>query len=397
MMKGKAHLDILFFAEDPGAANYMVDLPLQCQAVGFSCRVLADGLAKGFFQKAEVPYEDIGGCDDPGEVLRELSPRLLVVGTSENPRSLGFGLVEAARRAGIRTLGVVDAFMNAAYRFRGLGEDPLKFAPEWIAVPDAWTRRAFLDLGHPEDHVVVCGHPRYDAVRQRGLELKEQGKEALRGRLFPDAQPGDAVVLFASELSEGLNRSQFTRSEEYTLQGWGGSSLRTPIVLEEFLEALDHSKERPYLALRLHPKEQQKDFSAFLDRFDRVSQGEPVLEVIFASDFVVGLTSTLLLEACLLGRPTLSILPRELEREWLPTIRAGLTLCSTTRKELRALLPRFLSGVKSKDAPRCEDVFVFGAPARVMAFIKIVLGIHIPIQGGEAEETSVRNGAFPRA
>ncbi|MBN2124008.1 MAG: hypothetical protein JW821_06930 [Deltaproteobacteria bacterium] len=394
-MKDKSSLDILFFAEDPGAANYLVDMPLRCRAEGFRYKVIAESLARGFFRETEVPYEDVEGSDDPGDLLRRFNSRLLVVGTSENPRSLGLKLVETARKKGMATLGVVDAFMNAAYRFRGLGEDPLRFAPEWIAVPDAWTQSAFLDLGHPSDRVVICGHPRYDAVRQRSLQLRGRGREAVRRRIFPDAGPEKPIVLFASELSEGLNPSQFTWSEEYGLSGWGESRLRTPIVLEEFLEAVDHLPDRPYLALRLHPKEHRGDFTAYLDRFDRVSQREPVLEVIFASDFVVGLTSTLLLEACLVGRPTLSILPREAEREWLPTVRAGLTRCATTREELQALLPGFLSGLETKHVPKCDDVFVFGALGRVITLIKSILGIPVPIPAGSAKKTRHRDGAIP--
>jgi hypothetical protein len=398
MMKEKVFPDILFFAEDPGPANYVVHLPAECQNQGFTCKVLAGGTASRSFQEAEVPYEEMmGGHGTPTDIIRRLSPRVVVVGTSENPGSPGFGLLEAAKRSGLATIGVVDAFMNAAYRFRGSGEDPLRFAPDWIAVPDEWTRGAFLDLGCHENRVVVCGHPRYDFVRQRADDLKAQGKEALRRQLFPDVQPKKRVVLFATELSKGLNLPQFLRSGEYTLTGWGTSNLRTQIVLEEFLSALDDSNERPYMALRLHPKEAQRDFAAYLAHFDRISQWEPVLEVIFASDFVVGLTSTILLEASLLGRPTLSILPREAEREWLPTIRAGLTACVTTREELQALLPRFLTGSVSNRVPRLDDVFVFGATKRVVDLIKTVLNTHVATRAGRSMETRGRDGTLSRA
>jgi len=397
MMKEKVSPDIVFFAEDPGPANYVVHLPAECQNQGFTCKVLAGGPASRSFQEAQVPHEDIGGLGTPKDIIRRLSPRALVVGTSEDPRSPGFGLLEAAKRSGLPTIGVVDAFMNAAFRFRGSGEDPLRFAPDWIAVPDQWTKRAFSALGCRENRVVVCGHPRYDFVRQRAIELEAQGKQALRRQFFPDAQPNKRVVLFATELSKGLNLPQFLKSGEYTLTGWGTSNLRTQIVLEEFLGALDDPNERPYMALRLHPKEAQKDFAAYLSRFDRISQWEPVLEVIFASDLVVGLSSTILLEASLLGRPTLSILPREAEREWLPTIRAGLTPCATTREELQALLPRFLSGALSNRMSGLDDVFVFGAAKRVVDLIKTVLNTHAPTRDGRSRETRGRDGTLSRA
>ena len=63
------------------------------------------------------------------------------------------------------------------------------------------------------------------------------------------------------------------------------------------------------------------------------------MALLYCADLVVGLTSILIVEATLLGTPTLSITPRAKEAAWLSTIEMKLTPMATTREEIRQLLP----------------------------------------------------------
>jgi hypothetical protein len=375
--KGKPQSpDILFYAEDPGAANYIVHLPAVCKERGLLSVVLAAGRAKEFFKEHGVPFEDISGLKTPLGILQKLAPNLIVVGTSENPGSPGLKFVEEGRSEGIPTVGVVDAFMNASYRFRGYTDDAMTYVPNWLIVPDEWTKREFVDLGFPEERAVVCGHPQYDFVRKKADELERRDKKALRSRFFPEAPEGKLVAVFAAEISDGLNPEQFLLSKEYTLFGRGGSQKRTDIVVEELLKAIALLPERPYLVLRLHPKNELGEFAKYTEEFDQISREQPVLDMIFASDGVIGMTSMLLLEAAILGRPTFSIVPKKEERDWLPTIRAGLTVCASTRDEIRMLLKDFLESVSLGKSVLTDDVFVFGASQSALSLFEDILSMH---------------------
>lgn len=368
--------DVLFYAEDPGAANYIVHLPAVCEERGLSSVAIASGRAKEFFKEHGVPFESISGLETPFGILRRFDPGLVAVGTSEDPRSPGLNLIEEARSMGIPTVGVVDAFMNAFYRFRGYTEDAMAYAPNWIIVPDKWTKQEFVDLGFPAEKAVVCGHPQYDFVRDKANEMRRKDKNALRSHFFPKASEEKLVAVFAAEISGGLNPDQFLLSKEYTLIGRGGSKKRTDIVVEELLEAVALLPERPYLVLRLHPKNDPAEFDGYMDEFDQISREQPVLEMIFASDCVIGMTSMLLLEAAILGRPTFSIVPKKEERDWLPTIRAGLTVCASTRDEVRILLKEFLESVSSGKPVLLDDVFVFGASQSAVSLFLDILSVH---------------------
>jgi hypothetical protein len=325
---------VLIFVEDPGAANGVCSLPAALAKRGVGSLLCTGGAAWTYLQGKVEPLEQLGPNADAGSLLDREAPSAVLVGTSENPETLGLGLVDEARRRAIPCAAFVDAFANAAYRFRGTSNDPLAHCPDRVFVPDSWTRDEFALLGLAQSRIVITGHPHYDDVLLKAAELEREGQHAVRRRVLPRAPQGVQVVTFAAEISTGLNPTQFQRSPEYTLHGRGGRHGRTEIVLEELATAVSALRPRPHFVLRLHPKNTLDEFGPLLDEVDEVSHGGSALDVAFASDLVAGMTSTILIEASLLGRATLSIVPRPLERDWLPTIRAGTTAAATTRAEI---------------------------------------------------------------
>ncbi|MGV8081450.1 MAG: hypothetical protein AB2L22_15505 [Syntrophales bacterium] len=271
-------------------------------------------------------------------LIREIQPRVLLTGTSENPDTLGLRLIDAARQAEIPSAAFVDAAMNASYRFRQRSTDALASAPDWILVPDVWTQDEFVRIGARADRVIVCGHPHYDYVLNLFKTWTDIDREAMRKKLLPGLAKGRQVLIFLSEGSERVPLLQPVPLEEYVMRGRGLRKGRTEIIMEEFLDAVGTLPQRPYLVLRLHPKDHGDDFKEYGDEFDCIDQTSPPLELVYCADLVVGMTSMLLLEAALLGRRTLSIVPRELEKEWLPTIRQGITPCVTNRADLAVTL-----------------------------------------------------------
>lgn len=324
---------VLVHVEDPGAANYVAELPAALESAGSPCVLVAEGMAAALLERRGVSFRP-RGAQGAAALLDAWSPAAVVVGTSENPDSEGHALVREARARGVATVGVVDAFANASQRFRGRTEDPLAFAPDVVLVPDPWTRDAYVALGMESSRVELCGHPQYDLVLRERERLAAMDRVELRRAVLPTV--GDApLVVFVSEISTGLDPQQFQRGPEYTLQGRGSRDGRTEIVLEEVIDALRECAPGAVLVSRLHPKNTREEFGALLGELAGVSEGGSPLAAVWAADLVIGMSSMLLLEAALLGRPTLSVVPRELERDWLPSTRTGATPCVTMRGALR--------------------------------------------------------------
>jgi hypothetical protein len=327
--------------EDPGALNFLA--PLVDMLIEQDVSLVIFGVGVGARQLSERGYLVIQppSEQDAEKILRAYGCNLLIIGTCEDKHTPAFGLVRAARLAGIQTLGVVDAAVNAQFRFRGSSDVPLAHAPDWMIVPDEATADAFDQLGFPRDRISIVGHPARDLARRRSLSLRLAVDDGRHARTQDKYR-----IVFVSELSDGLDQGQYTRSKDYTLMGRGNSSARTAIVAEELLDALsalrDHHGINSTLVLRLHPKQAKSDLGALSDEFDEVSIGGDPLEVVATADLVVGMTSMLLLQASDIGLNCLSILPREQEKAWLPDVALGVIPSVTDRSSLRASLLNLL-------------------------------------------------------
>ena len=307
------------------------------------------------------------------ELLSKFKPRLALLGTSANPDTFGFDLIAEAHDLGVMTIGVLDAFGNADYRFRGHTVNPLAHAPEWLAVPDKWTKNAYTSLGYPSERIAVCGHPHYDYVLEATERLGESDRQVLRRVMFPFNHEDAPVVIFGAEPFIGLNPGKYGRKHNYTLEGRGNKLNRTEIVLEEFLDVIVRVKPIPYLVLRMHPRNTREELASFLGYFHQVSDDGVSLDLLFAADLVVGMTSMLLQEAAIMGRRTLSIVLRGAEKESLPMVRAGIIPCVSTQDELRTILPELLRRNAKPDADRINQFLQFGSLKKTVAFIESLL------------------------
>ncbi len=367
----------LFFAEDTGAANYLAGMPEILGSLGLPGRMLASPHAARHFERLQVAYQPAPEAGAATTVIKSLRPRLIVVGPGINLDSVGLELLAAARESGIESVGIVDQRQNLSDRFRGRTDDPLSYTPDWILVPDPVSSDYFVHAGSRPDQVIVCGHPHFDRIYQIGQAQTALDRHDLRRRLLPNCPDAARIVTFAAEPARRVRGSvgAYRSGPDYTLTGRGGAEYRTDVVLEEFLDAVAAIDRPIYKVLRLHPHDpQDREFSAYYDEFDQISVGGLPHELILASDLVVGMSSMLLIEAALLGRATLSIVPRPQERSMLLSVEAGLTPCVHTRHDLHALLPRLLDNARGIDLDEVRDVFPPNSTARVREFFAARLG-----------------------
>ncbi len=333
-----SRLDVLIAVEDPGAANFVLELPGTFSREGMSCRIVAWGPARGFLLDRGLAFGEPAPGAGPGDILDADASRVVLAGTSQNPRSPVLGLIDEAGERGIPTVGFVDTAADANLRFNGLTDDPLRHAPQWLLVPDKVTEQAFAALGFPGERVRICGHPAYDRVLRRVRDFERLDRSVLREELLGEDPFPRPVWMFAAE--HGGDDPRQRRGPGYTLHGRGDSDRRTDIVLEEVLDVAAQWEPRPYVVLRLHPKNTREEFAHYLPEVDFVSSGGDPLRLVWISDVILGLSSMLLMEAALAGRYALSVVPREEEREWCPGVVNGLTPCVHTRQGLREALER---------------------------------------------------------
>lgn len=210
-----------------------------------------------------------------------------------------------ARERGIPSLGVLDQWQHYALRFSGPRPDErLAYLPHRIAAMDHHARRELIACGIPGDIVVVTGQPAFDRLARRRAEWAPADTRQIRERL--GVAPGARLVAFVAEPLRRDFAHEIGYDEHVTL--------RDVLALCADLVTRDLAV---HLAVKLHPQSDREEF-AWVKSFP-VPAGlgltihgteESPLPLALASDVVIGMASTLLLEAILLGRPTVSFQPR---------------------------------------------------------------------------------------
>ncbi|HUS56057.1 MAG TPA: hypothetical protein VMY41_18885 [Thermohalobaculum sp.] len=367
---------VLMFAEDTGAANYLAEVPRLLAEIGVDSRLVASQYAARHFDRLGVACERGRGNGDPRPYF-DRPPIIAMAGTGNNLDSFGLRLIDEARMRGIETVGVVDQRQNLGDRFRGRSGEPLYHRPDWILVPDLGSKNYFVSQGCEEKRILVCGHPNFDNMYALRDTYRESDRRRLRARMFPKCTDIQRLIVFGTEPAKKVRGSigVYRKTPDYTLTGFSGTEYRTHIVIEEFLGALRTVKAPVYTVLRLHPHDpDDHEFEEYYGSFDAVSRSGLPLELMLASDLVVSLTSMLLIEAALLGRPTLSILPRRSEAQMLISIERGLTPCVYRREDLMITLDRMIAAPEPISREALERIITPNSIGRIREFLNDRIG-----------------------
>lgn len=359
---------LFVYVEDPGAANFVMPMLDGLAEAGWGVELYACRGGLTYLQSNGVQPTAYEQPQNVERFLQEINPQAAFFGTSENLDSHVFDLIDTALALNIPGFGMVDGPANVNARFKGRSSDAFAHVPDYLLLPDEWTADEYAKLGLAQDRLLISGHPYYEQISRYGDELRAQGKTTLRQKYFDEDARDRDIVVFLSERSDGLNAESYTYSSSYTLKGWGKSQKRTHIVLETFLDAVQALDEKPYLVLRMHPQDDLSDYEVYLDHFDHVSTGWQPLDVIYGTDLVVGMTTSLLTEAAIIGLNTMSILPMAAEKDINLAVRDGATPFAVTPTDANALL-KFLIEKKQGASSLAKDLVIQNASERVVQFL----------------------------
>jgi hypothetical protein len=358
---------LLLFAEDAGAAAFIAPLIQPLRDAGLNIRVYATATASNRLKEWGIEYHLLKSTDSAQELLSDVD--LVATGTAINARTMGLALIDEARLRGIPSVGLVDSHQHMEWRFRGETLDPLAHRPDWVLLPDSAAHDHARELGFPLDGLVICGHPSLDRVRALAQDPAVTNSAQIKRRDLTNGL-AEPIVLFVTEPSVNVYGGSFERDPAYTLPGRPNRKFRTDIVLDEFLDAIAKLQMPVCTVLRPHPATSDPEISAHVGLFDRLDRSADVHSLVLAADLVVGMTSILLVESVLMGRPTLSIVPRRSEAAWCSAVLAGVTPCVWTRSGLDQELAKALRTPRLPDRERVNQVYPPGAIQRIAGFFR---------------------------
>jgi hypothetical protein len=209
-------------------------------------------------------------------------------------------LARRCRAAGIRVECVLDNWMN--YRRRLELDGGGLFVPDAYYVMDEAARAGALREGLPAEVLVVSGHPALGELKMPGAVQREKLRREL------GAAANDRLVVFVSEPAE---KDQGSDASSPDFRGYTEKH-----AIAALCEGLRAAGGAWAVGLLPHPREDAGGLEKTW-RANAASLGGGVLpagfmpsrELIAAADGVAGMTSILLYEAWLMGRPTLSLQP----------------------------------------------------------------------------------------
>ena len=322
-----AAASILCLAGDAGGAAALSPLLAVLRQRGQPVRLLAYGPAFTLWQNQGWQPEP--APHDPAAINQACrAAGLLLSATSCNELNLERRYWQAAHAAARPTLAVLDFWSNYGQRFE---IDKKPFWPERIAVMDDVAASGMRAAGCPAARLSIVGHPGFDALQAEQLDAEQRAR--LRQQL--GIAPATRLLVFVSQ----------PLSELHALLGPSPVPPDEHVILQQVITALDDPavEPPPSLLIRPHPRETAGKYERWCrpgspsSSTIAVDTGSPSRQLVQAADLVLGIHSMLLLEACCLGCPVLSLQPGQAPADDpLPSNRSG---SSAVIYEMAKLIP----------------------------------------------------------
>jgi hypothetical protein len=314
---------VVAVAGDPGGANAVAPVLETLLASGRSVSALAYRQARDVWRGRGIPFKELAGPINPeqaGEQLLALHARRLLVATSVNGLDLERRFTVAARQERVPSLAVLDFWSNYRLRFAA-GQGDWSQLPDGVAVMDQSARAEMIGEGFPPDCLHVTGQPAFDDLQRLQANHTLATTKELRARL--GVGPEERLILFASQPLAVMNGSDassalFTGYTEHTVLA----------ALIPALEKIAARRNTPIaLLVRPHPRENLDELRRHgSNRIRVILSGEGSgRSLALAADLVTGMTTVLLVEACLMGCLVVSLQPGLRSADVLPTNRWGVS------------------------------------------------------------------------
>jgi hypothetical protein len=282
----------LIVFSDPGGAKPSLSLAKKWQASD-ELLVCSDR-RYGFFETFGIPVRQCRG-EDAHAIFQEFQPDALYSGTSYTSRIEMDFVCEAKKRA-IHAASFVDHYTGFDVRF---GTEEARILPDEIHVLDEKAAALAREAGLPESRIRITGNPYHEFLRSWQSQLTKEEVFQQLGIPYSEAK----TILFAPDpLSNAGGADKFGTDEV--------------AILKLFLEALGEAGRPTQLLIKAHPNQSINYLKTGLRNLPKnvevhlvPSEKDALLnDLIQQTDLVVGMFSSILLEAEVLGKNSLEIL-----------------------------------------------------------------------------------------
>lgn len=290
---------ILTVCRDSGAANAFsffiknwdideIDLYNLC--IGEAAKIFeSNGVEIHKNYRTDISLEEIKRLFD------NINPVAVLLGSSLDSWTERSVCLEAKKR-NIFSLGYVDWWSNFGSRFSTPKTNDLSYLPDQIAVVDEDAKNGCTSDAIPEDILRKVGNPYWDHLANVKDSILKAGQDVRKILGIP---ANNKVVLVISsiirhlDLDLGFDENDLWKNvSPLPLKSETGTSLSWTV--------------------KPHPKEDIKDLKQILKEHQadiQILENFSSLEAVAAADYVIGMCSSLLFEAAVLGKKIVSFMP----------------------------------------------------------------------------------------
>lgn len=336
---------VVVVAGDAGGAAALAPVLRRLMSDGrVGVRAFAYRQAAELWGRERIAFEPAPGPSCDAALDEALAPAaVLLTGTSVNEQQIENRFIRCANQRGVPAIAVMDFWSNYRRRFCD-AKDGWMCRPDLVAVMDERARRDMLREGFDEAQLVVTGQPAWDDLAARRLSASVAARAAVRASL--GVQDGALLVAFLSQPLAKFYESHFG---DALALGYNERS-----VCADLLAALRSIATRRgcrvTLVVRPHPREEDSpcpaQVSGGLDV--RASREPDPYPLLLAADLVAGMSTALLIDACLLGCITVSLQPGLKGRDALPSNEWGWSTGVYERDRIEPVLETLLLSASAR-------------------------------------------------
>lgn len=205
-----------------------------------------------------------------------------------------------ARNNNILSVGVLDQWQNYALRFSGpTDKERLAFLPDLIFAMDELAKNEMIEEGIPSKIIKVTGQTALAAIKEKQQEITKRIDSIRKKAGIPQ---NHTVVTFVCESLKKDFGNSLDYDEQSVIKNAGD-------ILANIAAKRNFSL---CLVVKLHPENKFDEFSwvsSQWNNFKTIFTAREVtsLELIAISDLVLGMSSIMLMESIVFGKPTVSL------------------------------------------------------------------------------------------
>jgi hypothetical protein len=260
-------------------------------------------------------------------LLHRVKPTLIITGTTrfQSPDRI---ITSLCKQLKITTVAVQDEWYNYRMRFEN-DNGELQYLPDYIAIMDKVAYQEAVDEGIPQDILRITGSPALTKLYKMVLGFQQKPPPV---PLFLKEYSKSKIITFISE--------EFIA--DYSCSGSGDDGKLGPFqgyneetVLMDIIDILQRLQGEYVLIDKLHPGSAKIENaeSTRNKRVIRVRRTD-LLSLLWYSDIVIGMKSVALLEAAIMGKPTVSYQPGLLFPNQCTAVKLDLIPMVTDKEKL---------------------------------------------------------------